>query len=328
MLQFDRPIVLLPGLVLAALTGLLLLRGLLRSRRAARRLLQRPSQSSPLAARGPAVAIWLRFGALALLVFAAAGPRLTSPGYRPPVKRADVVFLLDVSASVWADDVKPSRLDAARNAILQLVKLLPSDRIALACFGGGAFDVCPLTTDHNAFLSLMSRASPDVFVSSGSSASAGLAAAVQMLANSRQKGGIILLLSDGEFHGESTAKALNEAVGAHVRIDAIGVGTPQGVVLKIPAAGGPQVKTDASGKPVVTHYHPETLKAIAAATGGRVWHYPDAMPRTRAEIVRGLQTSRESVQAVGRPLLVFALAAALILLVVSFLLPLIGGRAQ
>jgi hypothetical protein len=128
-----------------------------------------------------------------------------------------------------------------------------------------------------------------------------------------------VLVSDGEFHGESLTGVLARAREKNVRIHTILCGTPEGTVLRVPAAGGAVVKRDAHGEPVHTRADPSVLQQISEATGGSAWRLPDAAPRRRAQLVRGIEWAAAGPPT-GRPLDAAFVLAALLVLGFSFLL--------
>jgi Ca-activated chloride channel family protein len=184
---------------------------------------------------------------------------------------ADVLFLLDLSRSMTATDVEPSRLAAAKRAASAIARALPDDRVGRLVFGGSGFLQLPPTVDRSTFQLFLDAASPvDIpDVSTNLEAAAGLAAVAVSDVGSGPASTGLVVLSDGEdVEGklEGAIRALSEA---HVRTDAVGVGTPGGVVLMDRDSTGALVPhRDPDGGPVTTHLVELNLQDIARRTGG------------------------------------------------------------
>jgi Ca-activated chloride channel family protein len=179
---------------------------------------------------------------------------------------ADVLFLLDLSRSMTATDVEPSRLAAAKRAASAIARALPDDRIGLLVFGGSGFLELPPTVDRSTFQLFLDAASPADIpdVSTNLEAAAGLAAvAVRDVGSGPASTGLVVL-SDGEDVEGKLEGAIRALSDAHVRTDAVGVGTPDGVVLMdrdVP-------HRDPDGGVVTTRLVELNLQDIARRTGG------------------------------------------------------------
>jgi Mg-chelatase subunit ChlD len=331
MLQFDEPVILWAVCAATLVAAGASIRGLVRSARSlARAGSRRLRAGTILARRAPAAGVLVRMAALLVLGLVAAGPRWAGPGSREPVRRADVVFLLDVSASMWADDLAPNRFEAARNAVVSLLRTVPAARASLIVFGGGAAEVCPATTDHTALLMFLGRVDPGRFVSGGTGVRAGLLSALKSLERTAPErggaGGLILLISDGEFHGASVDDILADARARGIQVDTLCIGTEAGTVLRVPAAGGSEVRMDAEGRAVRTRARPAELRRIAERAGGRAWRWPDAAPGPGSDLVGGLKWLDRTAARHGWSLSLWGLWTGLALLLGSFALTAWGRR--
>lgn len=203
----------------------------------------------------------------------AAGLALADPRHGPPtderrVRPHDVVVCLDVSRSMLAADVAPTRLARARAEIETLVREAPNERYALVAFAGEAQVVAPATRDGAALLELLAATGPDLPLLGGTDLAAALRRAGDVLARAPadSAGRWVLLATDGEDHGGTGLAAARELAEAGVGVAVLGLGSPRGA--KIPLDGGALFLRDADGAEVVSRLDAEGLAAIAEAGGG------------------------------------------------------------
>lgn len=229
-------------------------------------------------------ALWFFMGAAAL----ALAYLRPSWGYeeRPRVGRGqDVMVVLDISHSMLAQDVAPNRLQRARREILDLVAASAGARVGLVVAGEAAYLQCPLTRDGEALKVFMDGVREEEAENRGSDLGAGIRLAVETLTRARDEdhpGQSILILSDGEDHGDGAKAGAQAAKDAGIRVDALGIGSPDGAPL--PAAGGGW-KKDGDGRIVVSRLDGALLEAVSAAGGGR---YVLATPDDRDLAALGL----------------------------------------
>lgn len=183
-------------------------------------------------------------------------------------KGLDIVIAIDLSSSMRADDIKPSRIENARRELAFLVEELHGNRIGLVGFAGSAFLFCPLTLDTDAvelFLGEMKiEAVPVPGTALGDAIRTGLE--TFKLGGDAQSGSkVLLLLTDGEDHESSPIQAAKEAETEGVIIDTIGLGTAAGSL--IPDEAGGMVR-DQQGEPVLSKLDGAVLKEISETTGG------------------------------------------------------------
>jgi len=196
-------------------------------------------------------------------------------------KGIDVVIALDVSKSMWAADVQPSRLEQARHTINLLIDSMPENRVALVLFAGKAYLQMPLTTDHNAAKLFVASAGPEMIPQQGTVLSDAMEMAERAFNNQERKFKSVVLFSDGEDHETSAISVAGELAAQGVMINTIGVGTAYGSIIKEPAAQEP--KKDATSNVVISKLNEQMLKDIAAATNG---------------IYSKLETPQKTVQAI------------------------------
>jgi Ca-activated chloride channel homolog len=180
----------------------------------------------------------------------------------------DIVVAIDVSKSMLAEDITPNRLERAKLAALDLMQQAKSDRLGLVAFAGSAFLQCPLTIDDSAF-----RQSVEALnVNSISQGGTALADAIEAALTAYKEGDnykVLVLMTDGEDHDSGALPAAQRAAQAGLRIYTIGIGTPEGELLRIKDATGSQdfVK-DEQGQVVKSHLNETLLQEIAGATEG------------------------------------------------------------
>ena len=208
---------------------------------------------------------WL-FGGLSLAamlaIIALAGPtweRLPTPAFRSD---AALVIALDLSQSMYASDIKPSRLVRARYKIADILRQRKDGLTALVVYSGDAFTVTPLTHDVATIENQLSSLSPNIMPSSGKNTAAALTQAVELLQQAGQQEGSILLISDG-VNNESIAELTK--ISAAYRLSVLGVGSSEGAPVKL-AAGG--FLKDNEGNILVPKLDRSTLAQLAAKGNG------------------------------------------------------------
>jgi Ca-activated chloride channel family protein len=181
----------------------------------------------------------------------------------------EVVFLVDVSRSMFARDVPPSRMELAKRKMLDMLEQFSkqgeSTRFGITVFAGDAYTVCPVTSDQTVVKQFIDLISPDLVSSLGSNLTAGLTVALSRLQSESTQGGRIVLLSDGEDSTLQGSPIIGEIRKKGVRIDALGIGTTTGAEIQLP--NGTFV-LDQSRKPIVSKLIEGPLREVADASGG------------------------------------------------------------
>ncbi|MGE5717757.1 MAG: VWA domain-containing protein [Acidobacteriota bacterium] len=272
---FAEPAMLVPGLLLAAAAaGALVLS-------VRRRIARSAALVSPALAAKAGLAPAARFPAtgalLVLLVALGIGAALARPRWGRTAETAqrrgaDVVFVLDTSASMRAADVSPSRFVLARQAAQSLLSRLGSDRAALISCEGEAQALVPLTLDAAAVGLFLDAMEPGMGAKPGTSLAAGLAAAADLFPAGSAGGRNAVVFSDGEDLEGGVDAAIARAKAEGITVHTVFVGAIGGAGAPVPevdAAGRTSgFKTDASGQPVLSKADPELLRRLAAETGG------------------------------------------------------------
>lgn len=212
-----------------------------------------------------------RLLAVGLLLLALLGPAygLTQRAVRTAGK--DLWLLVDLSRSMDADDVAPSRLQKTRAALADLVRRFPADRIGLIVFSSEAYVHCPLTYDQNALLLLLETLETRLVPAGSTDLTQPLAlvltraaASSQQAAGAPPRATALVLVSDGEDFGENMEAAVRDMNRSGMRLFTVGVGTAGG--SRIPRPGG--YLRNAQGRPAITRLQAAPLRRLATATGG------------------------------------------------------------
>ena len=203
--------------------------------------------------------------ALAAIALALVGPRLGERVVRIPASGLDLVVLVDVSRSMEARDVPPSRLARARDAARQALEgLEPGDRAALAVFAGHGALLTPLTPDTGALVELLPALDTGLMTDQGSELGAGLEAALGAFQAESARPRVVLLLSDGEHAGGVEGEVLRRVARADARVVAAAFGSDEGA--RVPVRGS--VLRDGRGHEVVSRRDAAALGRVAEGTGG------------------------------------------------------------
>lgn len=267
-MQFAYPTWLFALLALPALFGWTLWTGALRRRRLARYAAPEfwPSVAGEASAARRRWRMALRLGALGLLILALARPQW-GVKERPLIREgSDLMIALDVSNSMLAADIAPSRLERAKEQIRSLLHHLRGDRVGIVAFAGDAFTQCPLTTDYALAARLLDLVGPHSVGAQGTRIGAALDTALAAFERAGQGDQAILLVTDGEDHEGKALEAARRAAERGVIIMCVGIGGEEGAPIRL-ASG--DYKSDAQGHKVTTRLDAATLAEIARVTGGK-----------------------------------------------------------
>ncbi len=225
----------------------------------------------------------LLLAAVALLALAAARPQFGSREVPLERRGVDLMIVLDVSESMEADDVAPSRRELAQQEISALLDRLQGDRVGLVLVADSAYLRSPLSSDLAAIQQLVASASRErLLLEAGTALGDGLDVAADALAESEATSRVILVVSDGEDHGGRAIEAARTAGRTGLLVYAAGVGTTQGGTIPQvdPSTGevGPKVDPT-TGAPLITRLDDALLRGVAAAGSGRYVNLGDAATR-------------------------------------------------
>jgi Ca-activated chloride channel homolog len=212
----------------------------------------------------------LRTLAVTLIVIAILGPTYGDSKKEIKSVGKDIMLCVDLSKSMDAFDVQPTRLEKIKFELKKIVAAFSSDRLGLVIFSSEAFMQCPLTYDQNALNLFIETMNTNLVPASGTDFGPPLKMALTKIqddasANAGQKSKVIVLISDGEDFGEETDDIARQVEDEGIRLFTLGVGTEQG--SQIAASKG--FKTDQKGNIVVSKLNPVSLKALASKTDGQ-----------------------------------------------------------
>lgn len=201
----------------------------------------------------------------------------------------DVMIALDVSKSMLAQDIKPTRLDRAKQVISKLIDKLSNDRIGIVVFAGRAYLQMPLTNDHGAAKMYLSSATPDVVPTQGTVIADALRMCYSSFNPAEKKYKAVILISDGEDHDEGAISQAKQMGDDGIVINTVGIGSPQGATIFDELTNQP--KTDREGNIVVTRLNEDELKNIAEKGKGIYSLYSNT-----DELVSQLETQLNSME--------------------------------
>jgi Ca-activated chloride channel family protein len=186
----------------------------------------------------------------------------------------DIVIALDVSNSMLAQDMKPNRLEKAKQEILGIIDRLRGDRIGLVAFAGEAFVQCPLTLDYSAARFLLGAMDNTSVSAQGTALTEAIETAAKAFEQKEKKHKVLLMLTDGEDHEGGVIEAAEEARKQGIKIYTVGIGNPAGEPIPILDRNGQQVgfKKDEHGEVIMSKLDDVTLEKISLATGGKFYH--------------------------------------------------------
>jgi Ca-activated chloride channel family protein len=207
--------------------------------------------------------------AIAALAIALVNPKIGTKLETIKREGVDVVFAIDVSKSMLAEDIAPNRLEKAKQLVTQIINNLASDRVGIIAYAGKAFPQLPITTDYASAKMFLQSMNTDMLSSQGTAINEAIELAKTYYDDDEQTNRVLIIISDGEDHGEGTTKAAEEAYKEGIRIFTIGVGDTKGGPIPIKRNGVVlNYKKDSKGETVITRMDEETLKAIAKEADG------------------------------------------------------------
>ena len=209
----------------------------------------------------------LRLAVFVLLILVLARPQTQNSWKNETMEGIDIMLAMDVSTSMLAEDLKPNRIEAAKQVAADFIIGRPNDNIGLTIFAGEAFTQCPMTTDHASLLNLLHNVRTDIaqrLIEDGTAIGMGLANAVSRLKDSKAKSKVVILLTEGSNNrgdlSPMTAAEIAKSFG--IRVYTIGVGTNKVAPYPMPVAGGVQYIN------IPVEIDTKMLQEIASATEG------------------------------------------------------------
>lgn len=217
----------------------------------------------------------LRLVTLSMIIVVLARPQTSNSWKNTQVEGIDIMLAVDVSTSMLAEDLRPNRLEAAKQVAAEFIAGRPNDNIGLTIFAGEAYTQCPMTTDHAVLLNLLHSLKTDIaqkgLIADGTAIGMGIANAVSRLKDSKAKSKVVILLTDGTNNAGdiSPLTAADVAKSFGIRVYTIGVGTNGLAPYPMPVAGTVQYVN------IPVEIDTKTLAGIAGKTDGEFYRATD-----------------------------------------------------
>ncbi|MEA3462041.1 MAG: VWA domain-containing protein [Bacteroidota bacterium] len=221
----------------------------------------------------------LLFIGTVLLIIAASGPRIGSRLEEVKHKGREVIIALDVSNSMLAEDIKPSRLERSKQMINRMVDRMSNDKIGLIVFAGDAYTQIPITDDYPSVKMFLSSAGPDMVSKQGTAIGSAIHLAVRSFSSGEEERAsgesvpsqAIVVITDGENHEDDAVGEATRAAERGIKVYTVGLGDPNGVPLPL-SPGSSATRRDRDGNVVVSKLNEKLLKEVA--TEGRGAYIP------------------------------------------------------
>jgi Ca-activated chloride channel homolog len=205
---------------------------------------------------------------ISFLILALVNPKIGTKLKTLKREGVDVVFALDVSRSMLAEDIAPNRLEKSKQIISKIIDKLGSDRVGIIIYAGNAYPLLPITTDHGAAKMFLQNASPDLVSSQGTAINEALNLAKTYYNNDEQTNRFLIIISDGEDHQEETKQLAQNISNDGIKVFTIGVGTEKGAPIPLKVNGSLIGYKKYKGETVLTKRNSNLLKGVADAANG------------------------------------------------------------
>lgn len=212
---------------------------------------------------------WLMIAALALLIVMLARPQMGTKISQEKRKGIEVIISLDISNSMRAEDVVPSRLDKSKMLVENMVDIFTNDKVGLVVFAGDAFIQLPITSDYVSAKMFLQNTDPSLIATQGTDLAGAIELSSKSFTQQDKVGRAILIITDGEDHEGGAIEAAEKARKNGIRVFVLGVGSTKG--SPVPDGNGGYMK-DNSGQEVISALNEEMCKQVAQAGGGAYIH--------------------------------------------------------
>lgn len=212
---------------------------------------------------------WLMVAALALLIVMLARPQMGTKISQEKRKGIEVIISLDISNSMRAEDVVPSRLDKSKMLVENMVDNFTNDKVGLVVFAGDAFIQLPITSDYVSAKMFLQNTDPSLIATQGTDLAGAIELSSKSFTQQDKVGRAILIITDGEDHEGGAIEAAEKARKNGIRVFVLGVGSTKG--SPVPDGNGGYLK-DNSGQEVISALNEEMCKQVAQAGGGAYIH--------------------------------------------------------
>lgn len=231
----------------------------------------------------PQVKVWLLLLALASLIIASARPQFGTKIDTTERNGIEAIIAIDVSNSMLANDVRPSRLDKAKMLVSNMVDEMKDDKIGLIVYAGQAFVQLPITNDYVSAKMFLDGIDPSMISVQGTDIATAIDLSMKSFTQKKDISRAIFLITDGEDNEGGAVEAAKEAAKRGIRVYVLGVGSPDGAHIPIP--GTAQYFIDDAGNPVVSRLSEEMCRQIAHAGNG-AYIYVDNSSSAQKELSR------------------------------------------
>tara|TARA_B100000809_G_scaffold266892_2_gene332635 strand:- start:8045 stop:9091 length:1047 start_codon:yes stop_codon:yes gene_type:complete len=206
---------------------------------------------------------------LSFLILALVNPKMGIKLKTVKREGVDIVFALDVSKSMLAEDIAPNRLEKAKQIISKTIDKLGSDRVGIIVYAGNAYPLLPITTDHASAKMFLQNANPDMVSSQGTAINEALDLAKTYYNNNEQTNKFLVIISDGEDHETNTIALAEDIAKDGIKVYTVGVGSEKGAPIPIKVNGSlTGYKKDRKGEVVITQRHADILQEVADKANG------------------------------------------------------------
>ena len=217
----------------------------------------------------PTLKVVLLSFVIVFLVFGLMNPKIGTQLETVKREGVDIVFAIDVSKSMLAEDIAPNRIEKSKRLVSAILNQLASDRVGIIAYAAQAVPQLPITTDYGAAKMFLQALNTDMLSSQGTALDSAIDLSGTFFDDEDQTNRVIFLISDGEDHSDDAANAASRAAELGIKIFTFGVGTEQGAPIPLKRNGVVEsYKKDFEGEVVITKRNQEVLEAIAAATEG------------------------------------------------------------
>ncbi|WP_368666907.1 VWA domain-containing protein [Dysgonomonas sp. 511] len=210
---------------------------------------------------------WLTLAAIGFGIIVIARPQFGTKVEKVEKKGIELVIAIDVSNSMLAEDIKPSRLTKAKQILTRIINERRDDKVAIVVFAGEAFIQLPLTPDTQSAKLFLETIQPDLVPVQGTAIGSAINIAMTCFSNDEDIDKAIVLITDGESHEGDAEQAAEQAAKKGVHVNVIGIGTTEGAMIPI-AEGATNMKRDTQGQPVISKLNEEMCREIAKAGKG------------------------------------------------------------
>ena len=213
--------------------------------------------------------LFFLFG-LSCLILGLVNPKMGTKLETVKREGVDIVFAVDVSKSMLAEDIAPNRLEKAKRIVSEIIGELASDRVGIIAYAGQAYPQLPITTDYGAAKMFLQGMNTDMLTSQGTAIDAAIELAGTYYDDEEQTNRVLFIVSDGEDHSEGTTlNAVEKATDAGIRVFTIGVGSAKGAPIPLKRNGIVEsLKKDSQGEVVITKLNETVLMDIADEGAG------------------------------------------------------------